>query len=275
MRTLRRPAVSTGRASLSVLAGLAVLGLTGCFDIEESIDLQRDLSGQAGFKATVDMGAMVVPMLMMTRAMEGKTGDPTPEEIAAARKEMLAKQKAEPDKGPSAPKREEIEKGLPPGVRLIDAGIDDQKDLKLRAHFRFAFDDLNKLAQVKEPKKKEGEAGPGQPTLFDQPFAALKLVDEGKTLLLSSELGNPVSEAGSQMGGGGNDAPPTPEAKKTLDQIFQGLHLRFRITTPFAVVDTNPTQRQGQTLVWDLDSAAIMKLADAKQPLKIWARFRR
>jgi hypothetical protein len=266
MRTLRLPA--------ALLAGIAGLLLAGCFDIEESIDLDRNLSGKAGLDVTVDMGAMVVPMLMMSRGMEGKTGDPTPAEIAKARQEMIDQQKKDPSKGPSAPKREDIEKSLPPGVHLIDAGVDDPKDLKMRAHFRFAFDDVNKLAQIREAKKKDEPApGPGKPTLFDQPFAALKLVDEGKTLLLSTQLGNPVSEAGAQAGGG--DAPPTPEAQKTLDQIFQGLHLRFRLTTPFAVVDSNATRRDGQTLVWDLDSAAVQKLAASKQPLKIWARLRR
>ncbi|HEY8019741.1 MAG TPA: hypothetical protein VIH93_01485 [Thermoanaerobaculia bacterium] len=269
MRTLRLPA-----ALLAGVAGLAGLLLAGCFDIEESIDLDRNLSGKAGLDVTVDMGAMVVPMLMMSRGMEGKTGDPTPAEIAKARQEMIDQQKKDPSKGPSAPKREDIEKSLPPGVRLIDAGVDDAKDLKMKAHFRFAFDDLNKLAQIREAKKDEAAPGPGKPTLFDQPFAALKLVDEGKTLLLSTQLGNPVSEAGSQVGGGG-DAPPTPEAQKTIDQIFQGLHLRFRLTTPFTVVDSNATRRDGQTLVWDLDSAAVQKLAASKQPLKIWARLRR
>jgi len=268
MRT-HRPLVPAALLSL-----LGALVLTGCFDIEESVDLQRDLSGQAGFNATVDLGAMVVPMLMMQRGMEGKTGDPTPAEIAAARQQMIAQQKTKKSEGAGGPpKREEIEKSLPPGVRLLDAGVDDQQDLKIRAHFRFAFDDLAKLAQIREPKKGGEAPGPGKPTLLDQPFAGLKLVDEGKTLLLSTELGNPVADAGSQAGGG--DAKPSPEAQKTVDQIFQGLRLRFRLTAPFEVVDTNATRRDGKTLVWDYDAPAIMKLAESKQPVKIWARFRR
>jgi hypothetical protein len=265
MRTLRLA------APLAALA--AALLLAGCFDLEESVELDKNLSGKAGFQCTVDMGAMALPMLMMKRQMEGKTGDPTPAEIAQARKEMLASQKTETKKGPEAPNREEIEKSLPPGVHLLEAGVDDKQDLKLHAHFRFGFDDLNKLAQIRDPKKKDEAPGPGKPNLLDQPFSNLKLVDEGKTVLVSTDLGNPVSESGPPAGG--DAAQPTPEQKKQAEQILHGLHLRFKLTTPMAVVASNALRRDGDTLVWDYDLAAIEKLADAKQPVKIWARLRR
>ena len=264
MRTLRLAA-----------ALAAALLLAGCFDVEESVELDKNLSGKAGFQCTVDMGAMALPMLMMKRQMEGKTGDPTPAEIAQAKQEMLASQKTETKKGPGAPNREEIEKSLPPGVHLIDAGMDDKQDLKLRAHFRFSFDDLNKLAQIRDPKKKDEAPGPGKPNLLDQPFSNLKLVDEGKTVLVSTDLGNPVAETSPPAGDGGDSAQPTAEQKKQAEQILQGLHLRFKLTTPLQVVDTNALRRDGNTLIWDYDLKAIEKLADAKQPVKIWARLRR
>lgn len=265
MRTLRRAAV---------LAALAAALLTaGCFDVEESVELDKNLSGKAGFQCTVDMGAMVLPMLMMKRQMEGKTGEPTAAEIAQARQEMVAQQKTQKSESSGPPKREEIEKSLPPGVHLLDAGVDDKQDLKLRMHFRFGFDDLNKLSQIRDPKSKDQAPGPGKPNLLDQPFSNLKLVDEGKTVLVSTDLGNPVSETGPPAGG--DDAKPTAEQKKQAEQILEGLHLRFKLTTPLQVVDTNALRRDGNTLVWDYDLAAIEKLADAKQPVKIWARLRR
>jgi len=264
MRTLRLAAASAALA--------AALPLTGCFDVEESVQLDKNLSGQAGFSATVDMGAMVLPMLMMKRQMEGKTGEPTAAEIAAARKDMIAQQKTSKSESSGPPKREEIEKSLSPGVHLLDAGVDDKQDLKLRVHFRFGFDDLNKLAQIRDPKKKDEAAGPGKPNLLDQPFSNLKLVDEGKTVLVSTDLGNPVAESGPPAGDG---AKPMAEQKKQAEQILQGLHLRFKLTTPLQVVDSNAVRRDGNTLVWDYDLPAIEKLADAKQPVKIWARLRR
>lgn len=277
---LRRPtARPAGPAALAALAVLGVL-LAGCFDLEESVDLDRNLTGKASFSATVDLGAMVVPMLMMQRQMSGKTGDPTPAEIAAARQDMIAQQKSDPSKAPSVPKREEIEKGLPPGVRLLDVGTEDKGDLKLRMHVLFGFDDLNKLMQIRDPKKEEkaAEGAGGGPAgananLFDKPFAGLTLKDEGKTVLVSTEFGNPVSAGAASQSLTGGEA--TPEAKKTMEQIFQGLRIRFKLTTPLEVVDSNATRRDGKTLVWDYDAAAIEKLADAKQPLKVWARLRR
>lgn len=254
-----------------LLAGLAALLAAGCFDIEESIDLDRNLSGKAGFSATVDMGGMVLPMLMMQRQMAGKTGDPTPEEIAAARKEMIAQQKTSPQPS-KTPNREEIEKSLPPGVRLLDIGTEDKMDLKLKMHALFGFDDLNKLAQIQDPKKAGEAPEPGKPMLFDRPFAGLKLKDEGRTVLVSTELGNPVAEADAKSGAA---AKPSPEDQKKMEQLFQGLHLRFRLTTPFDVVDTNATRRDGRTLLWDYDLAAIQKLAESQQPVKVWARLRR
>ncbi len=256
----------------ALFAGLAALVvLTGCFDLEESVDLDRNLAGKAGFSATFDLGAMVMPMLMMQRQMAGKTGEPTAEEIATARQEMAAQQKSDPSRTPSAPKREDIEKTLPPGVRLLDIGSDDA-DLKARMHASFAFDDLNKLAQIRDPKKDAKAASTEKVALFDRPFAGLKLVDEGKTVFVSTEFGNPVSEASS-------DNPleasaTSPEAKKTIADLFHGLHLRFKLTTPLEVVNTNATRRDGQTLVWDYDQAAVMKLAESKEPVKIWVRLR-
>jgi len=270
MRTLRLAAASAALASTLLLAG--------CFDVEESVELDKNLSGKAGFQCTVDMGAMVLPMLMMKRQMEGKTGEPTAAEIAEARKEMIAQQKTQKSESSGPPKREEIEKSLPPGVHLLDAGVDDKQDLKLRAHFRFGFDDLNKLAQIRDPKSKDQAPGPGKPSLLDQPFSNLKLVDEGKTVLVSTDLGNPVAESSPPAGGGeggGNSPQPTAEQKKQAEQILQGLHLRFKLTTPLQVVESNALRRDGNTLVWDYDLPAIEKLDDAKQPVKIWARLRR
>lgn len=268
MRTLRLAAASATLA--------AALLLAGCFDVEESVQLDKNLSGKAGFQCTVDMGAMVLPMLMMKRQMEGKTGDPTAAEIAQARQEMIASQKTQKSESSGPPKREEIEKSLPPGVHLLEAGVDDKQDLKLRAHFVFGFDDLNKLSQIRDPKSKDQAPGPGKPNLLDQPFSNLKLVDEGKTVLVSTDLGNPVAESSPPAGGEGGDSPqPTAEQKKQAEQILQGLHLRFKLTTPLQVVESNALRRDGNTLVWDYDLHAIEKLADAKQPVKIWARLRR
>ena len=50
----------------------ALVVSTGCFDIEQSLTLNKDLSGKAGFKMGVDMEPMVLFMAQMARGMEGK-----------------------------------------------------------------------------------------------------------------------------------------------------------------------------------------------------------
>jgi uncharacterized integral membrane protein len=40
---------------VGILAALVVLFGTGCFEVEQSIELKRDLSGTANFKLGIDM----------------------------------------------------------------------------------------------------------------------------------------------------------------------------------------------------------------------------
>src|ERR1700730_8806623 len=83
------------RLILAVSAGAVGVPLAGCFDVEESVSLRRDLSGTAGFNMTVDLEPMIAFMAGMQPSMAGMTGDPTPEEMEAARKDFLAKQKSQ------------------------------------------------------------------------------------------------------------------------------------------------------------------------------------
>ncbi|HEV3076962.1 MAG TPA: hypothetical protein VHB47_21245, partial [Thermoanaerobaculia bacterium] len=72
---------------LGMAAGAAGVVLAGCFDVEQSVSLKRDLSGTAGFNMTVDLEPMIAFMASMQHSMEGKPGDPTPAEIEAARRD--------------------------------------------------------------------------------------------------------------------------------------------------------------------------------------------
>ncbi|HVR08840.1 MAG TPA: hypothetical protein VMW75_12400, partial [Thermoanaerobaculia bacterium] len=98
---------------------VAGLALGGCFDVEQSVSLRRDLSGTAGFNMTVDLEPMIAFMAAMQHSMSGKAGDPTPEELEAARKDFLAKQKSEdPAKKQQdvAAQKAQLEKNMPPGL---------------------------------------------------------------------------------------------------------------------------------------------------------------
>src|ERR1700680_3161009 len=139
---------------LGIAAGVAGVALAGCFDVEQSVSLKRDLSGTAGFNMTVDLEPMIAFMASMQHSMSGKPGDPTPAEIEAARRDFLAKQKTEPGKKQEdlAAQKAQLAKSLPPGVELLSASVEDQ-GTKMTARFQFGFDDVRKLAQIKLPEK--------------------------------------------------------------------------------------------------------------------------
>src|SRR5207237_10891735 len=66
-----------------LIAATLALFATGCFEVEESIDLKKDLSGTAHLKLGVDMEPMVI---IMAKVQKEISGDKTPlpkAEIAA------------------------------------------------------------------------------------------------------------------------------------------------------------------------------------------------
>ena len=154
------------RRCVGLLCALAAMVLlTGCFEVEQAIHLEKDRSGTASFAMTVNFEAIAEMAAQMQHSMSGKTGSATPEEIADAKKQFLASRKEEQKPDDFAAKRAEWEKSLPKGVKLLDANVDD-KGMKLVVHFRLAFDDVAKLSQLEMPGEKaggQGGAGGGAP----------------------------------------------------------------------------------------------------------------
>ena len=241
---------------VGVLLGLVgCLLLSGCFDVEQSLVLNKDLSGTAGFRMAVNFEPMVLMMMRMQRQMAGKEGEPTAAEIAQAKEEFLASKKSEPQPSPEAAKAD-LEKSLPPGVKLLDSDFKDE-GLRLQAHFKFGFDNLHSLQQIKLSKDKKDESAegkdgappkPGGKNPFDTPFGDLQITDEGKTLLLTTKPTDPMAEQTEQMGG-----DMTPEMKKQMEDAFKGLRVAWKIETPFEVLESNATRREGKTLIWEYD----------------------
>jgi hypothetical protein len=255
----------TRKASLGLgLAGCLLLA--GCFDVEQTLVLQKDLSGKAGFTMKVDMEPMVLMMVMMQRSMAGQEGEPTAAEIEKAKKEFLASKKTEGAPDP-AQQKEELAKGLPAGVRLLDSRFEDE-GLKLLASFALGFDDVDKLRQVSlSPPKAEGgegaEAGgpPAEKNPFDTPFGDLTVEEQGEFLLVTTPARNPLEEQKQEMGG---EEGVSPEMEKQLEQAFKGLRVAWKIEAPFPVVEHNAHRQEGKTLIWEytLDS---MKTMDPKK----------
>ncbi len=250
--------------------GLAVclLAAAGCFDVEQTMTLQKDLSGKAGFSMKVDMEPMVLFMTRMQREMAGQKGEPTAAEIEKAKKEFLASRKTETSEKPD---KAEIEKSLPPGVKLLDTSFKED-GLKIAANFTFGFDHVSKLGLIKFPKKEaEQEGPPGAKNPFDEPFGGLQIKDEGGTLLLTSEAVNPAADQKSQA----SEMDLSPEMKKQMEDAFKGLRFAFKIDAPFEVVEHNATRKEGRTLVWEYDLKSMEKMTPEQLAQGVRVRFKK
>ena len=257
------------KASLGLgLAGCLLL--TGCFDVEQSLVLQKDLSGKAGFSMKVNMEPMVTMMLMMQRSMEGKEGEPTAAEIEAAKKDFLANAKKTESQPDPEKQKAELAKSLPPGVKLLDSNFQDQ-GLKMLAAFTLGFDDVHKLKKVKisEPKPAEAQQGPPAPeNPFDTPFGDLEITEQGNTILLTTKAKNPLEEQKQEMGGEGQ---VSPEMEKQLEDAFKGLRIAWKIEAPFPVLEHNAHRKEGNTLIWEytLDSLKTMDPKKAAEGIRV------
>lgn len=246
---------------------------SGCFDVEQTLTLERNLSGKAGFSMHVDMEPMVLFMLRMQREMAGQTGEPTKAEIDKARAEFLASGKKEESKPPS---KEEIEKQLPPGVKLLDSSFED-KGTKIGARFLFGFDNVSKLSQIKLASKKEGgeseDERPGPPSQnpADSPFDGLQVKDEGSTILVTSEAMNPVADQKEQAAG----MDLSPEMKKQVEDAFKGVRVAFKIDAPFEVLEHNATRKEGRTLIWEYDMKSLEKMTPEQAAQGVRVRYKK
>jgi len=250
----------------AVLGLAAALALAGCFDVEQSLVLKKDLSGTASLRMMVNLESMAVMAARMQHQMSGQEGEPTAAEIEQAKKEMLASMQKE---GSPAPPAAEIEKGLPPGVKLLDSGVADE-GLKLRAHFTFGFDDVANLQQIRMPEKADAEKKPGGKNPFETPFGDLQITRQGDTLLLTTKPTNPAAEQTDKMGG---DVPP--EMKKQMEEAFKDLRVVWNIQAPFQVLETNATRREGDTLYWEYDLKTFETMTPQQRAEGVRVKYRR
>ncbi len=246
---------------LGIAVGCA-FALTGCFDIEQRIELNEDMSGTATIAMAIDMEPMASVGAMMERMMAGQEGEPTADEIAAARQQMIEQQTD--DELPDAAAVEAAAKeSLPDGIRLVSADF-TQEELKVRYVMTLAFDALAGLSDLKLANPRGVEDDGSNP--MDRPFEGLQITDEGDTLLITSEPLNPAKE---QMESG--QIPP--EGEEIFRRVMGGLRVAFVLKTPFEAIEHNATRVDGDTLYWEYDAKALMSQAGTAEPIR--ARFRK
>src|SRR6185295_9244802 len=136
-----------------ILAALHVIFATGCFEVEQSIELKKDMSGTANFKLGIDMEPMVIIMAKVQKEMGGDKSPLTKAEIAAAKADFKKKEKKSTTETAEDP-RKQAEGGLPPGVKLLDVAV-TEKEFGVVTNMKFAFDKLSSLVGVKLGSKQQ------------------------------------------------------------------------------------------------------------------------
>jgi len=239
-----------------------LLLLSGCFQIDNAITLKSDLSGTADFHLGIDMEPMVVIMAQVGREMEGKKGPMTAEELAKAKADFKksAKKSVEANKTGDMPKKEDVQKGLPPGVKLLSFNAKEQ-DFGVDTYFTFGFQKLSQLIGVKLPSSKSED--PSKKSVIDTPFEGLELVEKGDTITIRTKPQNPTEKVQEEAKEGGGPKMD-PDTEKLMKDAFSKMRVSYRITAPFKVVSSNATRQEGQTLIWEYDYAKFEEMSKKK-----------
>ena len=245
-----------------LIAALFALFGTGCFEVEQSIELKRDLSGTANFKLGVDMEPMITIMAKIQKEMGGDKSPLTKADIEAAKADFRKNQKksSTTTKDP----RKEAESGLPPGVKLLDVSV-DEKEFGVTTNMKFAFDKLSSLVGVKLGAKKEGQ-GPADPTkksILDSPFEGLEISETASTISIHTKPQNPAEKVKAEASEQGPKLDP--ETEKMMNDAFKNLRVAWKITAPFQVVSSNATRKEGNTLIWEYDFKKFQEIAASQK----------
>lgn len=238
-------------AFLSVL--LSALLLAGCFEIDQTIRLEKNLSGTADFHLGVNFEPMVTLMAQFAHDMEGKKGPVTAADIAKAKADF--KKNSKTSESGKKPSLEEMRESLPEGVRLLDYKVSED-EFAIDSDFKFAFDRLQQLVGVKLPSKEGGD--PTQKNVVDSPFDGLELVEKGDTITIRTKPVNPAAAVKEEA----RDAPKLDAAaEKLMRDAFKDLRVTYRISAPFTVVSHNATRKEGNTLVWEYSMERFEELS--------------
>lgn len=251
----------TRLAALPVVA----LGLAGCFEIDQGITLQRDLSGQATLVAEIDMERMVEFTAKMQRQMMGQEGPPGEDELAAARKQMLERSASQRDKelAQFEEKQARLEESLPEGVTLGDVAV-EHSGLVTRMSMQFVFDHVSKLSQIELPEDepqaraggRRGRPAAGPPTM-EKPFEHLVVEEADGQVRLTMKPAKTVDpDEVLKQGGGAGAMPGVGElVKSMLGDVTYTLTIR----APLEVAETNATERLDDGVVWRWDMAGLQE----------------
>lgn len=253
------------RFSVVALSVSILLASTACFEIDQSIELDERLGGNAALEIGVDFEPMIRIMAAIQREMEGKTGPPTDEELAAARAEF---REGEASATTEVPDLASANARMPEGVELVGMTL-DEGSTRLTSRFRFRFDHLDKLVNLKLPSR---GAPDSDASVLDSPFGNLVLLEEVDTITIRSAPENPAKNVEQQVV---EQTGPTDAAmERRIKEALGDMQVTWRISAPFAVISHNATRVEGNTLIWTYDLDRLEAL-DADATLGVEVIYRR
>ncbi len=243
------------------LRGILVAGVAwfaaGCMQFEYGITLDDDLSGTADLDITIDLDRVAYMSAFIQNAFEGEGGEPTAEQVEAAREELLKEMEQDDDLSEES-LRAEIEPDLPDGVTLVHAKA-DQTELKTTIDVRLAFDHVDKL---KDLKFDDGDGdGEDEGSIDSEPFQGLEIVEQGDEIIVRNDPIDPTSEM--------EDVSLVSD--EMLEKMLEGFGITFKLTTPFEIVEHNASRKDGRTLVWEYNYETL----EAGKVAGIYARLKR
>lgn len=245
------------------------VGLTACFDIEQNVELNEDLSGSTRLKMGVSFEPMAVMMAAMQKSFSGDESPPTAEEIETARQEMLSQKESQKESFDFDAEKAKMEKELPEGITLQGMDIRDE-GLEMVIDLALGFDHVSKLSGLDlagNEEEQEGQVNP-MPDFFDN----LQVREEGEFIIVENLPSNPkaVMEEQSPMPMSGDE-----EGMEMFEEMFKDLRFAFTLKAPFEVVEHNATRKDGDTLIWEYDVEALEALGESEVPEGIKVRYRR
>ena len=231
---------------MSFLRGILILGVAwfaaGCMQFEYGIALEEDLSGTADLDIAIDLDRVAYISAFVQNAFTGEGGEPTDEQIEAAREEIRAEVDSDENFSEES-LRGEIDPDLPEGVTLVYAKA-NRDDLLTTVNMRFAFEHVDQLREMRLDDDDEGDDG-GAP-VDSEPFEDLQIIEEDGFIIVQSEPINPVEEM-EEM----EDMPWVSD--DMVEKMLEGFSVTFKLTTPFRVEEHNATSKKGKTLVWEFN----------------------
>lgn len=254
-------------------ARLALLGIlcaalsASCVSMEYGVELDRDLSGTLDFSVTMDVDQMAYSTAMMQRMFQGKEGEPTEEEIQAAREEVRAELQSQREEFELEDVRRKAREDLPEGVELVDAR---QSEDGLQTELTFEFDHVRRLSEMEISAEADTADASSVPSV--EPFGGLQFRDEGDTFTLTNTPVNPMEQAQSEGSPVQGMAPQMKMMMRSMSGAFSGPMVTFFVTAPFEVVEHNATRVSGNTLYWEYGLETFL---EEEQPAPIRAKFRK